>query len=145
MSYLAILAVVLVLLNSYPLIVSQDLLFSSKQDSLKSQTAVMSSALMELEQLTSEQVVRVMTMLDSMGLERILVTDPAGLILYDSDTQADTTTDQTTGKYALVQEVVLALEGNDVFHTNFEKDTFFSTAARPHCVSRHDHWSHLYL
>ncbi len=131
MSYLAILAVVLVLLNSYPLIVSQDLLFSSKRDSLKSQTAVMSSALMELEQLTSEQVVRVMTMLDNMGLERILVTDPAGLILYDSHTQTDTMTDQTTGKYALVQEVVLALEGNDVFYTNFEKDTFFSTAAAP--------------
>ena len=35
MSYLAILAVVLVLLNTYPLIASQNLLFSSKRDSLK--------------------------------------------------------------------------------------------------------------
>lgn len=38
MSYLVIFAVVLVLLNTYPVIASQDLLFTSKRDSLKSQT-----------------------------------------------------------------------------------------------------------
>ena len=52
LSYLAIFAVVLLLLNTYPVLASQDLLFASKRDSLKSQTAVMSSALMELETLT---------------------------------------------------------------------------------------------
>ena len=88
MSYLVIFAVVLVLLNTYPLIASQDLLFTSKRDSLKSQATVMASALMELESLSSEQVVRVMNMLDNMGLRRIIVTDPAGLILYDSETDS---------------------------------------------------------
>ena len=44
-SYLVIFAVVLVLMNTYPVLVSQDLLFASKRDSLKSQTAVMASAL----------------------------------------------------------------------------------------------------
>ena len=87
LSYLALLAVVLVLLNTYPLIASQNLLISSKEDSLRSQIAVMSSALMELETLSADQVARVMNMLDNMGLERILVTDPSGLILYDSLTQ----------------------------------------------------------
>ena len=38
---------------------------------------------MELELLTSDQVERVMTMLDSSGLTRVVVTDPQ-LILYDS-------------------------------------------------------------
>ena len=89
MSYLAIFAVVLVLLNTYPVMASQDLLFTSKRDSLKSQSAVMASALMELESLSSDQVARVMNMLDSMGLARILVTDPAGLILYDSTRQPE--------------------------------------------------------
>ena len=88
LSYLALLAMVLVLLNTYPLIASQNLLISSKEDSLRSQIAVMSSALMELETLSADQVARVMNMLDNMGLERILVTDPSGLILYDSLTQA---------------------------------------------------------
>ena len=84
LSYLALLAAVLALLNTYPLVASQNLLISSKEDSLRSQTAVMASALMELESLSSDQVARVMNMLDNMGLERILVTDPSGLILYDS-------------------------------------------------------------
>ena len=84
LSYFAIFAVVLVLLNTYPVLASQDLLFGSKRDAMKSQAAVISSALMELESLSAEQVEKVMNMLDTTGLSRILVTDPAGLILYDS-------------------------------------------------------------
>ena len=135
MSYLVIFAVVLVLLNTYPLIVSQDLLFTSKRDSLKNQATVMASALMELETLSSEQVVRVMNMLDNMGLDRIIVTDPAGLILYDSDTD---TREEEQGqeeereyRYALFQEVVSALKGNDVSYSRYRDRQFVSTAAMP--------------
>ena len=142
MSYLAILAVVLVLLNTYPIIASQNLLFSSKRDSLKSQAAVMASALMELESLNADQVARVMNMLDSTGLSRVLVTDPSGLILYDSLTQPtsedgeETTgqTEETTEpeyRYALFQEVVLALEGSDVVYSQYRDGRFLSTAACP--------------
>lgn len=133
MSYLAVFAVVLVLLNTYPVLASQKLLFTSKQDSLKSQTAVMASALMELETLSADQVSRVMNMLDSMGLERILVTDPAGLILYDSAWSDEG--DQGGGgheyQYALYQEVVSALWGNDVFYSAYRQNAFVSTAASP--------------
>ena len=87
MSYLAILAVVLVLLNTYPLLASQNLLFSSKRDSLNNQAAVMASALMELSFRRGGGVVN---MLDSIGLSRVLVTDPSGLILYDSLAQPRT-------------------------------------------------------
>ena len=141
MSYLAILAVVLVLLNTYPLIASQNLLFSSKRDSLKSQAAVMASALMELESLNADQVARVMNMLDSTGLSRVLVTDPSGLILYDSLAQSDPEEDSEENqpdtepeqeyRYALFQEVVLALEGNDVVYSQYEDGCFLSTAATP--------------
>lgn len=141
MSYLAILAVVLVLLNTYPLIASQNLLFSSKRDSLKSQAAVMASALMELESLNADQVARVMNMLDSTGLSRVLVTDPSGLILYDSLSQSDSEEDSEENppdtqpeqeyRYALFQEVVLALEGNDVVYSQYEDGCFLSTAATP--------------
>ena len=139
MSYLVIFAVVLVLLNTYPVLASQDLLFTSKRDSLKSQTAVMASALMELESLSSDQVARVMNMLDSMGLARILVTDPAGLILYDStrqnqeedsDAQPESTP-QPEYRYALYQEVVSALRGSDVFYSRYTDRVFTSTAAMP--------------
>ena len=137
MSYLVIFAVVLVLLNTYPVIASQDLLFTSKRDSLKSQTAVMASALMELESLSADQVARVMNMLDNMGLSRILVTDPAGLILYDSleagekDQENQEEPEEPHYRYALYQEVVGALRGKDVFYSRYENDVFTSTAASP--------------
>ena len=141
MSYLAILAVVLVLLNTYPLIASQNLLFSSKRDSLKNQAAVMASALMELESLNADQVARVMNMLDSTGLSRVLVTDPSGLILYDSLAQSDSeeesedspsdTQPEEEYRYALFQEVVLALEGSDVVYSQYQDGRFLSTAACP--------------
>jgi len=127
-SYLTIFAVVLVLLNTYPILASQDLLFGSKRDALKGQAAVMSSALMELEALSPEQVERVMTLLNITGLERVLVTDPAGLILYDS-AQPDRPED--TYQYALLQEVVTALRGYDVFHSAYQDQSFISTAASP--------------
>ena len=142
MSYLAILAVVLVLLNTYPLIASQNLLFSSKRDALKSQTAVMASALMELESLNADQVTRVMNMLDRSGLSRTIVTDPSGLILYDSldhpvqedGQEEESSTQQGSSEgyqYALFQEVVQALEGNDVVYSYYRGGCFYSTAACP--------------
>ena len=136
LSYFVIFAVVLVLLNTYPLMASQELLFTSKRDSLKSQTAVMASALMELESLSAEQVARVMNMLDSMGTTRILVTDPAGLILYDSTRQPGEGEEASSNgeaeyRYALYQEVVSALRGNDVFYSRYVDRMFTSTAAMP--------------
>ena len=135
LSYLVIFAVVLVLLNTYPVLASQDLLFRSKRDSLKSQTAVMASALMELESLSSDQVARVMNMLDSMGATRILVTDPAGLVLYDSTRQPEEGEGSPDGepeyRFALYQEVVAALRGSDVFYSRYVDRMFTSTAAMP--------------
>jgi len=143
MSYLAIFAVVLVLLNTYPPLASQELLFTSKRDSLKSQTAVMASALMELESLSSDQVVRVMNLLDTAAFSRVLVTDPAGLILYDSrrDSRQEggepqppeegEEPEEPIYRYALYQEVVSALRGNDVFCSRYGGRAFTSAAAAP--------------
>ena len=132
MSYLAILTVVLVLMNTYPVVASEDLLFSSKRDSLKSQAAVMASTLMELETLSADQVVRVMNMLDSAGLSRVLVTDPAGLILYDSrEAKTEEPPEEPTYRYALYREIVVALGGKNVFYSRYTDNTFVSTAASP--------------
>ena len=138
-SYLVIFAVVLILMNTYPLIASQELLFTSKRDALKSQAAVISSALIELESLSADQVIRVMNMLDNMGLRRILVTDPAGLILYDSLKDNPAQQEENEEKevsapeyrYALYQEVVGALGGKDVFYSRYLDKEFISTAAAP--------------
>ena len=132
-SYLVLFAMVLLLLNTYPILASQDLLFGSKRDAMKSQAAVMASALMDLETLSAEQVERVMTMLDSTGLSRVLVTDPAGMVLYDSAAPApeETPPDSSPYRYALIQEIVQALNGQDVFYSEFRDDLFASSAATP--------------
>ena len=84
LSYMAVFEVILVLLNTYHLIASEDLLFTSKRDALKGQVNMMSSTLMELESLSREQVIRVMNLLDDGEADQVIVTDPAGQIRYDS-------------------------------------------------------------
>ena len=118
MSYIGIIAVVLALLNTYPVLASQDLVFHSKRDALTNRTAVFASALTDLKSLTAERVEQVFSMLDDAGLSRILVTDPAGLVLYDSALQeerdgerGEEEREEPVYRYALLQEVVLAPAG----------------------------------
>ncbi|MCI8538215.1 MAG: HAMP domain-containing histidine kinase [Oscillospiraceae bacterium] len=129
MSYFAIIAAVLVLLNTYPLIASQDMVFKSKSDSLQRQAASMAVSLGALESLTAEGVSQVMEVLDDGSLTRVIVTDASGLILYDTSKEAD-----NRGRYALLQEIVLALNGpsgNDVARTDYKENAFRSRAAIP--------------
>ena len=77
-------AAVLVLLNTYPLLVSQDLVFYSKEVSLQSSVSVMGYSLSGLDRLTEENVAAAIAVVEETGLSRILVTDGAGLVLYDT-------------------------------------------------------------
>ncbi len=126
LTYILVIAAVLVLLNIYPIRVAEDLTFKSKQDSLQSQTAVMASALAGLESLSTDGVDRVIGQLDLTGYTRVLVTDYNCMVLYDSS--------ETGGaryRYALLQEVEQALQGNTVFYSAFRDDMFQSRAASP--------------
>lgn len=137
LSYFAVFVVILVLLNTYPLIASEDLLFTSKRDAMKGQASMMSSALMELENLSREQVVRVMNLLDDGEADQVLVTDPSGLILYDSRTderghgETVIPSESEPSRYALKQEIVRALQGSVVFATRYEDAKFYSVTAAP--------------
>lgn len=126
LSYFVIIAAVLVLLNTYPVIASQDMVFKSQADSLQRQAASMATSLGALENLTEEGVAQVMEVLNDGSLTRIVVTDASGLILYDTSKQAN-----NVGRYALFQEIVLALKGNDVAWSDYEEGAFRSRAAIP--------------
>lgn len=126
LTYIVVIAAVLVLLNTYPVLASQDLIFRSKQVSLQSQTAVVASALAGLESLSPEGVEQVMNQLDDMGLSRIMVTDQAGMILYDTLEGGG-----TLYQYALVREISDALRGNTVFYSEYVNDCFQSRSAWP--------------
>ncbi|MGM9662945.1 MAG: sensor histidine kinase [Oscillospiraceae bacterium] len=126
LSYILVIVAVLVLLNTYPVIVSEDLVFQSKAGRLQSSVSVMTASLSELERLTEENVAQVMAAAEDAGLSRILVTDAAGRVLYDTREIGG-----AVGSYALLSEVVQALRGNDVVYSAYENGAVRSRAASP--------------
>ena len=124
--YIAIILAVLLLLNTYPLITSENLTFRSKQSSLQGSVSVMVTALAGLEELSEENVAGAMTLVEESGISRVLVTDASGRVLYDTRE-----TDGAIGRYAFYTELVQALRGEDVFYTEFSDKAFKSRAASP--------------
>ena len=126
LTYLVVIAAVLALLNTYPVLVSQKMVFQSKQTSLQSQAAVVASALAGPDALSQEGVSRVMEVLGDTGLSRVLVADSSGMVVYDTASASG-----AMGRYAMLGEVVSALKGNDVFRVDFTAGAFRSRAAVP--------------
>ena len=79
-SYILIILAVLALLNTYPLIVSQNMVFKSKQTTMQSSVSVMVSALSGLDVLTERNVGQAMTVAEETAVSRVLVTDAAGKV-----------------------------------------------------------------
>lgn len=126
MTYILIIGGVLVLLNTYPVLASQDMVFQSKRASMQSQASFIASALAGPEVLTQDSVTRALTLLDSPAVNRLVVTDPAGMVLYDTSE-----VDGAVGRYALFDEVVTALGGDDVVCYGYEAGAFRTKAAAP--------------
>lgn len=125
LSFFLLVAGLLVLLNTYPIATSRDLVFKEKESSLLSQAAVISSALSGLDQMTPDSVGQVMDLLELSSSSRIVVTDGSGLVLYDSEEPS------YEGRYALLREVEYALEGKQMFGSRFASGAFSSAAALP--------------
>ncbi len=122
-AYFFLLTVVLLaLLNTYPLRASRDVVFSEKESALMSRASVLSSSLSLMETLTADNTRQVLSLLDTTGLERVLVTDPDGAPLYDTLDEADA---------AAPAEVKTALKGKAAFRSRFDMEAFDSGAAVP--------------
>ena len=126
LSYILVIAAVLLLLNSYPLLVSQNLMVKSSQNNLRSAAKVIESALMGLEKLTKENVATALEGLDESGADRIMVTDSAARVLYDTRDGGN-----AVGKYALYSVVTVALRGDDASYCNYDGTAFLSRVATP--------------
>ncbi len=126
LSYLVIILSLLVFVNIYPIITFQNSVFQMKQTAVQNQASVVASALSGLGTLTEDEVGQVMEQLDLSALNRLIVTDETGLVLYDTTEEED-----TLGKYALLPEITQALQGKDVFRSDYTEDTFRSRAAVP--------------
>ena len=126
LSYIAVIAAVLLLLNTYPLLVSEDLVFRSKATSMEDSVSVMVYSLSGLNKLSQENVAAAMAVVEETGLSRVLVTDGAGLVLYDTRESGG-----AVGKYSFYSEIVQALEGFDAFSCAYRDGAFRSHAASP--------------
>ena len=126
LSYILVIAAVLVLLNTYPLVVSEDLVFRSKENTLQNSVSVMVYSLSGLDRLTEENVTAAMAVVEETGISRILVTDAFGKVLYDTRE-----TGSAVGEYAVYTEIVQALLGNDTFTCNYKDGAFRSRASSP--------------
>ena len=116
----------LVLLNTYPLLQSQTMVFQSKETSMKSSVKLIEAALSGLKQLDEENVSKALSTIRETGVSRILVTDTAGRILYDTREE-----NGAVGLYAFYTEIVEALEGYDAFYCYYDSTAFLSRMASP--------------
>ena len=125
-SYMTILMIVLVLMNTYPLLVSQDLVFRSKHTTLQAGASSINAAVTGLEELTEENVAQAMAGVEPEGMSRAIVTDRYGKVLYDTREVGS-----AVGYYVLYTELVEALQGSSSSYSGYTDGAFHSCAAQP--------------
>ena len=126
LSYILVILAVLLLLNTYPLLVSQNLVFRTKQTAMVGSVKIAEAALSGLADLTEDTVAQAMSAVEETGVSRVLVTDTAGRILYDTREG-----DNARGLYAFYTEIAQALRGNDTFYCRYDGEAFLSRGASP--------------
>ena len=117
---LSILFVLLLLLNTYPIISTRDAIFEEKRSSMSAQGSQVSSALSSLDSLSTAGVVDVLRFLELGNYSRLAVTDSAGKTIYD---------DGTDGRE--IPDIMPALEGKAVFRSVFSDAAFLSSITLP--------------
>jgi signal transduction histidine kinase len=124
--YFSIIAIVLILMNTYFLTESRNLIFNSKQAFIQNQSAFIATNLMlPQDDLTVENVLSIMKSLDVTGLY-ITIIDVDGTALYYSSIS-----DDTADIVYSSENVSMAMDGNDVFYSRFSDGAFSSSAYTP--------------
>ena len=130
LTYFAVIAIVLILMNTYFLLTVRDLIFHAKQLFVQDRASFIAAHLEETYALlsTEEDFLRIITQLDVAGVTFVVITDADGLVLYDSSVSH--MFDELPR-----QHILRTLEGFDVFYTDFSEGSFNSKAFTP-IVSR---------
>lgn len=125
-AYILITLVVLFLLNIYTSSTMRRMIFRAQQQSLEEKAQLMTTALLQLEDLSSPDTELAINSLDDLRTTRTVVTDASGTALYDSLEIGN-----AEGKVLLFPELVTALEGQDVFHGVYADGAIESRIAVP--------------
>ena len=126
LTYISLIAVVIVVLNTYPPSISRNLVFASKQTTLQGQAAQIGTAMEGLESLTPDTVAQVMGMLETRGLTDIKIFDADSEALY-TVSEPDNLQDEQSA----AELVAYAISGRDAFISEFSDGAFSSGAAVP--------------
>ena len=122
--YVLITFVVLLFLNIYCSDINQEQFYISKETAMMEKCQLAAAEISELEVINSATVSGAITQMGSLKLTRILVTDHTGLVIYDS-------TGTALDQYALLPEIVRAMEGSDVSFWQYHDGAMKTTAAVP--------------
>lgn len=112
--YVIITALALCFLNIYAANTSRDLVFRANESAIIDRAKMISASFSELDSVTNEAAGQALLMLGPQSYDRIVVTDAAGVAVFDSTAHSN-----ETGSQFLMAAVVRALEGNDVFYGRF--------------------------
>ncbi len=126
MIYILLTLAVLIFLNIYCSDTSQKLFYQSKQSSMQDKVQLVAYTIAEQDVINTESVRNVVEQLENLSLTRLIVTDPAGQVLYDSLSKGG-----SYGAYTLYPEIVQALQGNDVFTWQYHDGVMESRASTP--------------
>ena len=127
--YVCITFVVLLFLNVYCSGASQRLFYQNKEASMVEKCQVAAADIATLEVLNASNVASTVNAMEGLRVTRLMVTDHAGVVLYDSYL-----TDSSLGSYALLPEIVQALDfagGYDVFSWEYHDGVMLSRVATP--------------
>ena len=129
LTYIALIVALLLLLNTYPLLVSRNLVFTAKHTALIGQAAGISQTLGGGERLERELVEWELGLLDIRNLTRLIVTDAEGRILYDTGYGGAQMAELDL--YPGLSAVFSGASGSEVWFSEYSGGSFYSWAACP--------------
>ena len=125
-AYIAITAVVLLFLNIYISATMRQMIFSAQHRTLEDKAQLLTTALLQLDDLSAARVEQTVNTLDDLHTTRTVVTDAAAMAVFDSLESGS-----AEGKLTLFPEIVRALRGWDVFFGQYSDGAIESRVAVP--------------
>ena len=126
MIYVFVTFAVLLFLNVYCSGASQKLFYQSKEVSMLEKCQLAATEIAGLEVLNPTSAASAVKSIDSLRVSRLIITDQNGLTMYDSLGELS-----TRSSYALLSEIVTAMDGHKVFTWRYQSGAMRSQAALP--------------
>ena len=124
--YVIITALALCFLNIYAARVSRNLVFRANESAVMERARVIAASFQDLDSVTEEAAQQAVLVLGPQSYDRIVITDEAGVAVFDSLTVGN-----EAGAQFLLPSVVQALEGSDVFYSRFRSGLIECYASVP--------------